>query len=158
MMRALQRPGTGDHGRRNRCAIGERADRLGGDAGDRRCPIRVFLDAIVETKQVATELFKSGAITRDELRIVALLRQQEVRHREHERGIGVGPDRNPLCAKKIRRVGLERTYRDKLDAGVFPPSQPGLQAVHSGSARCDLGILERKAAERDHKPGVLDDG
>ena len=47
---------------------------------------------------------EAGAIARDEILVVALLGEERVRHRQHQRGIGIGTDRHPLRAEQIGRI------------------------------------------------------
>ena len=134
MMRALERPRAGDHGRQCGGAPRQLADRLLGNAGDLGRPLGIFYGAVVKTKQVAAKLVEADAVARDELGIVAFLDNQRMREREHQRGVGVRPNGYPLRFKKVRRVRFEWTYRNKLDAGRLGPAQPNLQAVHAGAA------------------------
>ncbi len=69
-----------------------------------------------------------------ELRIVAALGEQRVHHGEHQRGIGIRPDGNPLRAEKIRRIGFDRADGDEVDAGLFRPAQPGFETMGSRPA------------------------
>ncbi len=157
VMRTLQRPGAGDHAAGLGGAASELANGVGRNAGDRGRPVRVFCRAVVETQEVAAERLEPDAMARDELRIVAGLVEQRVRHRQHQRGIGVGADRDPLRAKEIGRIGAQRTDRDELDPGVAGAAQPSLQAMNAGPAGGDLAVLGGEPAERNHQPGMLDD-
>ena len=80
-----------------------------------------------------------------------------MRHRQHQRGIGVRPDRDPLGVEKIGRIGLERTDGDEFDTGVLRTSQPHFHAVGAGAAGGHLTVLGGEAAEREHHARVLDD-
>ncbi len=157
VMRALQRPRTGDHAAHVRRAAREVTNGLRRNAANRLRPFRRFRRAVVAAEHIALERLEAGAIARQKFAIVAVVRDQRVRHREHHRGVGVRLDRHPLRAEEFRHVGPVRRHDDEFDAGVLGALEPHLQHMRAGAARGDLRILEREAAEGDHEARVLDD-
>ncbi len=157
MVRALQRPRASDHAAGRGRAARELADGIGANPGDRLGPLRVLRYGIIETEQVAAERLEADAIACDELRIVARFGEKRVHHRQHQRGVGIGADRHPLCAEKVGRIGPERGDGNELDAGLFRASQPRLHGVRAGAAGGDLAVLGGEPAEGKDQPRVLDD-
>ena len=80
-----------------------------------------------------------------------------MRHAEHQRRVGIGPDRDPFGIEKLRRIRLERTDHDKTDAGILGALQPRSQHMGAGAPGTDLGVLQCQAAEGDDELGVFDD-
>ena len=126
VMRALQRPCAGDHAaRRRRRGARDRGCVVGGDAGDGGRPVRVFRHAVVEAQQIAAEASRSrcsgapGIARRMRSSTSSVCAIASIM-----RGVGVRPDRNPLRAEEIGRVGFERADRDELDAGILGAAQP----------------------------------
>jgi hypothetical protein len=85
---------------------------------------------------------------------MALLGQQGMGQRQHQCGVGVRPDRNPLRSEKVRDIRLERAHDREGDACIPGTLEPGLQHVRTAAAGGDLGVLERQAAERQDELGV----
>ena len=157
MVRALQRPRAAHE--RARCSRVARklADRVPRHARDPRRPFRVFRHAVVQPEQVAAETLEAGAVARDECRIVTALGEKRMRHGQHQRGIGIGANGQPLRVEKVRRIRLERTDGDELDAGLFRAPQPHVHAMGAAAAERHLAVLAGKSAERQDQARVLDD-
>ena len=82
---------------------------------------------------------------------------QRVGQSEQERSVGIGPHRQPLRIEEVRRVLLEGTHVDEVDAVVPAALEPAPRDVASDPARVDLCVLQRDPAEHHHQLRVLRD-
>ncbi len=153
---ALQRPRAGDQAAGARGASREIADAVRIDAADRRGPVRILRRRIVFAQQITLQRVETGAAAIQKFPIVPLLDQQGVRKREHQRGVGVGTDREPLGAEKVWRIRASRADHDKVDAGGLGAREPGFQHVRAHASRRHLAVLKAQSAECDYQAGVLD--
>ena len=104
--------------------------------------------------EIGTELLEAHRVAVEEGLVMESLDQQRVAERQHQRGVGAGPDRQPFdVAAGVEVVGRRR-HIDEADTGVAQAEEAALDVVHDGAARVDLGVLARHAAEGDEKPAV----
>ena len=78
-----------------------------------------------------------------------------MREREHERGVGIRADRQPLGARRVVEIVAQRRHVDELDARRGEPFQRGPRFVLARAAAVHLRVLGRNAAERDEQLAVL---
>ena len=86
--------------------------------------------------------------------IVPAVRLQLVRKREHQRDVGVRPDRPPFDARDLD-VGAQGTDIDDRAARRREALDAAAQPVPRRAAGADLHVLQRKPPERDEEPAVL---
>lgn len=152
MVGALQRPGSGRHRPRIRHLPRQTADRLGGDAGDRRRPIRILRLAIPLAGQVGEDALETIAVARNKSLVVATLGNQRMRQGQHHRRIGIGPDRDPLGPRRVRPILANAADIDDPHPGFSERREGAAGAVPGAAAFGDLGVLRVGAAEHDEKP------
>ena len=116
MIRALQRPCRRHHGAGCGHAARQCANGFGGHGCDCRRPIRILRDTVGFTHQVGQHPFEAGAITREKFLVVQAFADQRVDEREHHRGIGIGPDRDPSRSHRLGPIVAHWAHVDDLDA------------------------------------------
>ena len=134
VVRALQRPRACNEAAQVGGTLGKVDNCVGRHAANLRCPFGGLRDTVLFAQQIAAKTLKSNAIALEEITIVTLLSHERMRHREHERGVGVRANRDPLRIQKFRAVRFQRTEHDKFDARLFGPAQPRFQRVRPGAA------------------------
>jgi len=80
-----------------------------------------------------------------------VLDQQRVAKRQHHRGVGVGPDRQPLDITASIKIIGRRRHIDEAHTRVAHAEEAAFDIVHDGAAGVDLGVLARHAAEGHEK-------
>ena len=85
---------------------------------------------------------------------MAALDDQRMRQRQHHRGIGIGPDRDPFRPDRLRPVVADRADIDDPNPGLRQRRQGAAGAMPGAPAFGDLGVLRVGAAEHDEKPGM----
>ena len=158
VMRALQRPGAGDHAAHRRRAAREVANGLRRNAADRLRPFRRFRRAVVAAEH------DSARTPRSRCNSAPGIRDRGGRPRS-----ACAPSPSIIAVSVFGLIGIHcaprksgtsdavRRHDDEFDAGVLGALEPHLQHMRAGAARGDLRILEREPAEGDHQPRVLDD-
>ena len=154
---ALQRPAHGDE-RAPRGHLGrERLDRAALDVADRGRPGGVAPHAVARAREVRLELVPAHAALAQEAPVVRAGGDHRVREAHHQRDVGVRPRRDPAGALVVVDVAAHGADVDEVDAGVARGLLRAARHVPRQSARVDLRVLERQAAERDDQLGVLGD-
>ena len=104
-------------------------DAMGGDAGDLLGPPGVLGLAVAFAAEIGTELLEAHRVAVEEGLVMESLDQQRVAERQHQRGVGIGPDRQPFdIAAGVEIVGRRR-HIDEAHAGVA-------QAEEAAPVRC----------------------
>src|SRR2546427_402989 len=80
---------------------------------------------------------EAHAIAREERRVLEALGEKRMHERQHHRGVGIGPDRNPLRADRRRAVVADRTDIDDLDAGARERLHPAADRMLAAAALRD---------------------
>ena len=157
ILRPLQRMRDRDQGAPARQSAGEVDDRVGGNAGDAGRPCRVLWRIVVAAEQIAFEDVEAGAIARDKGAVPEIFDEQRVRERQHQRHVGADLDRQPPRAGRFRHVVAQR--RDAVEHGAAARGFLHRVAldVPADAAAGDIGILQRHAAEGQHRIGMLGD-
>jgi hypothetical protein len=131
---ALQRPAHADHGAGSRHLARQGNDAVGGDAGDPPGPLGVLGLAVAFAAEIGTELLEAHRVAVEEGLIMKPLGQQRVAERQDQRGVGVGPDRQPFdVAAGVEIVGRRR-HVDEAHARVAQAEEAILDVVHGGAA------------------------
>ena len=157
MVGALDRPAHRDQGARRRHVAGERADKLGVDAGDRGRPGGVLGLPIAVAHEVGLEPFEADRVAVEERAVVEPFRHQRMAEAEHEGGVRARPQRQPLGIEDLERVLAQGAQEDEARAARLGAQQMLLDHVPAHPARVDLGVLQRHSAEHQHQIGVLGD-
>ena len=148
------------HGRFSRgVGAGEAGDLLGRDAAQRLGPPRRARLAAVPAQHIRLKLLEAGAVGRDEGAIDAVFRQQDMEHRQHQRGVGPGAAGDPPGAGLARRARAPRVNDHDLGAAAGGFEQAGVDVraqarfQHVGAPQHDhLGILHRGGIETGGHP------
>ena len=80
-----------------------------------------------------------------------------MRQRQHHRGVGIGPDRDPLRPDCIGPIVADRADIDHANPGPRERRERAARAVPSASPFGDLGVLRIGSAEHDEKPSIQRD-
>ena len=101
------------------------------------------------------ELVEAHRAAIEEVAVVELLGQQRVAERQHQRGVGVGPDGEPLDGAASVEILGGRRHVDEAHALLAHGVEAALDVMQGGAAGIDLGVLARHAAEGDEQLAVL---
>ncbi len=94
----------------------QRDDLVCRQAADRRRPGRVFRLTVAAAEQISLELLPADAKAVEEGAVVPSLGHQGMRHPQHQRDIGAGPDRMPDGLDFRRQIVAQRPDQMELDA------------------------------------------
>jgi len=155
---ALDRPTDGDHRTDGGHASGEGDNRLRLQPGDCRGPRRVLRAAVCLAEQVGAEPLKADAMTGKKRLVVKVLRNEHMRERQHDGGIGVGARGKPFAFEKIRCVVAHGTDIYELHAVALARQQVSSDRMAAQSAGVNLDIFHRHAAEHHDQPAMLRNG
>ncbi len=101
------------------------------------------------------ELVEAHRAAVEERAIVQLLGEQHVAQRQDQRGVSVGPDRQPFdVAAGVEILGGRRDVDEAHALGAHAV-EPVLQPMHHRAAGIDLRVLVRRAAEGDEQLAML---
>ena len=112
---------------------------------------------IVAAEQIAFEDVEAGAIARDKGAVPQIFDEQRVRERQHQRHVGADFDRQPPGAGRFRHVVAQRRDAVEYRAAARGPLHRVALDVPADAAACDIRILQRHAAEGQHRIGMLGD-
>ena len=157
MVGALQRPAHGDQRAPRRHLGRERLDGGRLDIADRSGPGGVAPHAVARAREVRLELVPARAALAQEALVVGADGDHRVREAHHQRDVGVRARRDPARPLRLVDVAADGTDVDEVDAGLARGQLGAPRHVPRESARVDLRVLEREAAERDDQLGVLRD-
>ena len=139
---ALQRPGRGDHRPPRRHASREIAHRRGRHAGDLLRPLG---RPVAERRE---ERLDPGTAAIEERAVVQVLGDEHVAEREHDRGVGRGPQADALRAQAGMDVVVDRAEQHDLHAAPRARREVLADGVARDAAGDDGQVLHRQAAER----------
>ena len=63
--------------------------------------------AVIRAQQIAAQRLEAGAIASQKCGVVPLFDQQRMRQRQHQRGVGIRTDREPLGIEKLGCIRVE---------------------------------------------------
>ena len=155
VVRTLQRPGHIEHCSLARHPRREIHDHLRAHPGDGARPLCVLGHAVVLPGQVSLESPEPDAIAVEESAIVPPVAVKLVRDPEHHCGVGVGPDGHPLECSAGIEVVAHRAHVHELHARARHRGKAAAHQVFSRTARVDLRVLARHAAECDKQLGMV---
>ena len=154
---ALQRPGHGDHGAAGGHAARQLARAGRGNAGNTSRPVGVLGLSVGLAHEVGAELIEADGVAGEKGFVVQALGHQCMGQPQQQRGVGVGVWRDPLGFQEGLGVPPVGTDVDEINAVLAAAFEPVAHGVAADAAIVDLGILERNAAEHDHKLAVPGD-
>ena len=133
--------------------LGQGLDGAGGDAADRRGPLRRLLHAVFLAHDVGLELVDAHRVRGEVLLVVRAVLEPLVADAQVHGGVGIRQHRDPSVGVHGRSVVEIRTHVDLLDAQLAPPvAQPAGQLTLPAPRR---GLLV--AAPEEEQFGVLGD-
>ena len=117
---SLERPADRQQRALLRHSPGEGANLLGVDLANRRRPLGVLLDTVGGAGQVFDEALVTDTMGTEKRSIVQVFAVQRVCEPEHERNVGVRPNRPPVSVEEVGNVVSYGADADDLDAGRSP--------------------------------------
>ncbi|CVG60978.1 Uncharacterised protein [Serratia marcescens] len=154
-VRALYGVGTGD-----KTAHADQLPRQQGDARRRNAgngagPGRRFRHAVAHAVQVIRQLLIAHAVAAQEGFVLRAQPLNFVSQRQHQRHVGIRPDRDPLRVDEPGAVVAHRADVDNRRALVRQLLQPGFERMLRRAAGRDLGIFQRQPAKRHKQLAML---
>ena len=141
MIAALYRPAHGNHGPGGGHAPGKGAERLGVDAGIRRRPVGILRHPVGLARQVGVEAVEPHTIFFQKTGIVEPFVDQGMGKTEHDRGVGVGPRRQPFGPELVDEIVADRADLNELDPGPARVAQIVLGLVPAEAVLRHLAVF-----------------
>lgn len=136
MFGPLQRPGQGDEGAGSGHAPREVANRVGGDAAQRRGPFGRLGPAVRLARQIGPEVLEAGGAAGEEVAVGQTFGLEHMGQRQHQRGVGSRAQRDPGAA--LGGVGPLRADVDAAHAPGGEAVEPAGGLVLGDPAHADL--------------------
>src|SRR5438477_12159108 len=108
-----------------------------------RSPLRIFDNSVHSAKQIVSESLKPYAVPIQEVFIVQPLLHQRMSKREQDRGVTVGPRRQPLGIEKRGGIVAHGTDIVEFDASRLSLGQPTSGRMLTDPAGRYLRVPER---------------
>ncbi len=134
----------------------ELADARARDTGDLRRPFGAARRTAVAAEQIRFEPFEPLAVAGQKAGVVQSFDDERVRDAQHQRRVGMRPDRDPFRAGAGGHVRARRTDHDERRALFARPGVPVDVVVDHGAAGVELRVLRRGPAEHHHQSGRFD--
>ncbi|MNT42147.1 hypothetical protein D3C72_1785470 [compost metagenome] len=129
MVSPLQRPGAVYQRAMAGGLGGQFDDCLGRNGADRFRPLGVFGLTVFAAQQIGRESVEALAIAGDKLCVMQAARKQRMRHAQHQRGVGVRPDRHPPGLQAVGYIRSSRADDDETHTRIFCALDPLVRAM-----------------------------
>ncbi len=129
MIVSLDRPAHRDEGARPGHLGRQRPDAIGVCTGDLAGPLGGFRYSVGLAPQIRLETIPSVAMGAEKLEVVDPGDEETMGQAEHDRGVGGGPDRDPLRLACLDEVLTQRGDVDEADSSIPTRLQPAGKQV-----------------------------
>ena len=157
MLGALQAPADGEHAARVDQPARQRAYGFSVQPGDAGRPVGGLGRSVWLAAQAGEKRIAAAAATRQKVGVVAAGGDDLASQAQHQRGVGVGPDRPPVAWHAVGQVVAAGRYQHDVHPALDQAAQVQLQRVQPQPTGLDLRGARRQRAKHHQGLRMLGD-